>query len=178
MQVSPGAGKQLFLLGLLKPAQFYSFQWNSACCTACLLLLASSIGSKRCCGREGSFFMSSPRFRGSRITFSSWQVGNVCIYVQHPWELLTDALNIAWMMLSQGNILFSLSLLPHPFLPLFLFSAVSVVFWYSVRRWKVDSPEREGMEAAVVLLEQCSWAFSQKKNWEKCFLLGYFFLIA
>lgn len=42
------------------------------------------------------------------------QLLNGCFCIQHPWELLTNAVHIAWLMLSQGSTLFSLYLLNFP----------------------------------------------------------------
>lgn len=61
------------------------------------------------------------------------QLLNGCVCIQHPWELLTNAVHIVWLMLSQGSILFSLYLLhfspalpstPSYFLKCLLFSDI------------------------------------------------------
>lgn len=168
------------LLGL-ETNYFWWSCWNqpnstvlSACYAAWLLLLASSMGSKSCCAGERSFFMPLPRFRGSRTTSPPSQLVKGCVYVQSPWELLTDALHIAWMMPSQGNILFSL-LPPSPFLPLRVFWSVCHFLILTLWRWKVACPACEGRETAVILLGQRPWAFFSKKPLEKYFFSCFFF---
>lgn len=66
------------------------------------------------------------------------QLVNGCVYTEHPWELLTSAVHTAWLMLSQGSILFSLHLLctpPHSTLHPFLFSKMSCFLIFSLWRW-------------------------------------------
>ena len=139
----------------------------------------SAWGLKAAVLEEDLFLYLHPDSEGLGSHSPPTQLVNGCVYMQCPWELLTDALHIAWMLLSQGNILFSLSLLPPHLLPrsLCVFWSVCCFLIFSLWRWKVACPACEGMETAVILLGQCSWAFSSKKLLRKIFPLGFFYYI-